>query len=270
MANDLQNHPGRSIVESLYGPQADAADRALGLGSRRRAGARRDSAVVEELREAPRSGGNAQQRAQRRSWERRQGAATERREEALRQARTGEVPYQEQRFEQQVASPSETAARMGEAVTTGVSAAQGASETWGRTAGRFVENLDDRFGRVLGNIVQAVPEMRRQMMGAAEAATGMPGIGRFIDFAASRWTAPIDEETRRVGRGLSERASAELQRNALPEGASFAQHVLYDSLNGFVDLGLAIGATAATRSPTVGASVIAAQAFGDRFGTSIE
>lgn len=141
-----------------------------------------------------------------------------------------------------------------------------------RAGDKFRENLDDRVGRVVGGLIQALPEMsyqldpgramQREIMEATLRRQGMSqeAIDRYLD-------GPITEAIQRFGRGIFDRASREIERN--DPGVTGVARYSYDLLNAFADLGMAVGVAGITKSPTLGASVTGVQVFGDRYGESI-
>ncbi len=134
-----------------------------------------------------------------------------------------------------------------------------AEDELGDVTGKFLQNLDDRVGRVVGGMISALPEIANSISPGAQM------MERLVPPEVR--DGPVEAWVRGAGRGIFDRATAELQRNdpTATGGLRFA----YDALNVFTDVGLALGAAGLTRSPSVGAAVSGVQIFGDRYGESL-
>lgn len=132
--------------------------------------------------------------------------------------------------------------------------------SWMETARKAFQNIDDQIlGRGGGGLIESLPTTLRYLGAVA----GVPGL-------AMMPTTPSEESIEEFGRGVFQRASAEIERNSPDLANSPGKQFAYDAITSFSSLLTAVGVTAATRSPTAGSAVLGAQVFGDRFAQSIE
>jgi len=130
-----------------------------------------------------------------------------------------------------------------------------------------IEAEADSVGTVARKFFENLPERAtRWAAGIADASTSIPAPDELI-FGKSESTLKLDAAVKKNSRALFKEATTELQRNA-PKGSGLATFA-YDAANAFLDMGAAVAATAATRSPTVGAALMGGMVFGDKYGESI-
>lgn len=139
-------------------------------------------------------------------------------------------------------------------------------DTWAEVGAKALQNVDDRYGQAAGGLIAALPEVRNQL---ASMTPGAPLVTDVMNILAAHVAQPLDKLERETGKGISDRASAELERNAPEVGDSFAKRFTYDLFGSMVDLSAAVGVGVATRSPSASASVVATQVWGQQFAESV-
>lgn len=127
---------------------------------------------------------------------------------------------------------------------------------------------DDPLSTVATKWVQNLPERaQRWLAGLSEAGTYLPTPGQLV-FGKTELDRRYEAAIRQNSREMFAEATEELKRNAPNVEADSGALFAYDAANAFLDMGVAAGATIATRSPAVGAAIQGGQVFGDKFGES--
>lgn len=120
---------------------------------------------------------------------------------------------------------------------------------------KWVENVAPRFKKAAGGLLQSLGDQ-------AQSDSGVFMSDKVKEFGG--WLATTGKEMGQAG-------ADELQANAPDYGKLGENHpyrYLYDLSNSILDLGLATGASAITRNPTVGAQMLGIQVFGNQYDDS--
>lgn len=132
--------------------------------------------------------------------------------------------------------------------------------SWWDTLKKSVQNLDDSIiGRGGGGIIESLPTTMRYLSAA---------LGNSA--ALMQPKTDVEQSVEDIGKGIFDRASAEIERNSPELDGSPGKKFAYDLINAFSSLATAVGVSAATKNPQAGLAILGAQTFGDRFGQSIE
>lgn len=163
-------------------------------------------------------------------------------------------------------------AQMGEATKRRErEAIEAGGDSFLETQEKFFENLGPKFQKTAGGLLQSIGEQGAAAVGAAASGVVGPAMGRIVE---SYLREPFREAAKplaETGKAMSDEAQAALEANAPDFGPLAENHpyrYIYEIENALVDMGIAVGATAATRSPTVGSSTLGLQVFGQQYDDS--
>lgn len=138
--------------------------------------------------------------------------------------------------------------------------AEAAEPSWWDVTKGAAQSVPDRIGRAIGGITEATPQLIRQTLRSVNPlAASLPDELMKVPL--------VDESSKAVGKQIFDDATASLEQHN--PNVSGAKGVAYDVFGAFADLGIAVGASAITRNPTVGSAIVGAQVFGDRYAESI-
>ncbi|MEO1169902.1 MAG: LPD38 domain-containing protein [Pseudomonadota bacterium] len=155
-------------------------------------------------------------------------------------------------------------------------------------AGTAIQSLPDIGTQALSGVTQALPQLVANQIRAMASGPTDTAVQIGSDIAAEALNIDSPRRTslgsiaQSVAGSVFEDAAAPITEDAARRFAEASERIeartadltgterfAFDVTRGFVELGLAVGASAATRSPTVGSAMIASNVFGQEFGEAM-